>query len=447
MSDLKESRLAALNPTQLIVLSFAVASVAGGILLKLPFATNNGISFVDALFIATSAVCVTGLATVDVGATFTDFGKVVILFLIQVGGLGITTYGAVFASVITGGLSLKNRAMVRDSFGNVGIKNFRTMLFEIVIFTFLLELAGALVLYMLIPESGFFAAVFHSVAAFCNAGFSFYSDSFIVYRDSAGVNLILIALLVAGGIGFLVIRELRLYLLGWATQISLHTRIVLVVSGVLLLVGALLILALEWNGALRGFSLEEKFLVSFFQSATTRTAGFNTIDLTLLSNSTIFILIILMFIGASPGSCGGGIKTSTLAVLLAFVRNRSLGREDVFFFKRTIPQEVISKAVSVVTASAVVVILMTLLLTVSEGWGMSYAAGQGIFMQSLFEIVSAFATVGLTLNFTYELSTFGKIVVIFTMLIGRVGPLAVALAVGGEKPVRFKYAEERVMVG
>jgi len=192
---------------------------------------------------------------VEMGTKFTDFGKIVILLLIQVGGLGIATYGAVFTSVLTGRLSLKNRAVIRDSFAHFGVTNFRTLLFEIVLFTFLVELLGALLLFIFIPEGGFFTALLHPVAAFCNTGFSFYPDSFIY----------------------------------------------------------------------------------IFQSATARTTGFNTIDLTLFSSSTLFIMIILMFIGASPGSCGGGIKTSTLAVLLAFIKDRSLGREVVFLSKRTIP--------------------------------------------------------------------------------------------------------------
>ncbi|HWP92309.1 MAG TPA: potassium transporter TrkG [Thermodesulfobacteriota bacterium] len=443
----QKDRLKELNPTQLVVLTFAAACVIGGVLLKLPIATHGGISFVDALFTATSAVCVTGLIVVDTGTKFTDFGKIVILLLIQVGGLGIATYGAVFTSVLTGRLSLKNRAVIRDSFAHFGVTNFRTLLFEIVLFTLLVELVGALFLFMFIPEGGFFTALFHSVAAFCNAGFSFYPDSFIGYKNHTGVNLVLIFVLVTGGIGFLVVRDLRLYFLKKIPQISLHSRIVLLLSVVLLVGGGVAILGLEWNGALKEMPLKEKILISIFQSATARTTGFNTIDLTLFSSSTLFIMIILMFIGASPGSCGGGIKTSTLAVLLAFIKDRSLGREEVFLSNRTIPRDLVSKGIAVVTASSLVIIFMSVVLTASESWAISYTKMPGIYMDALFEIVSAFGTVGLSLGLTAKLSTFGKIVVIFTMLIGRVGPLAIALAVGGEKPVRFKYAEERVMVG
>ncbi|MGH7792416.1 MAG: potassium transporter TrkG, partial [Thermodesulfobacteriota bacterium] len=254
-------------------------------------------------------------------------------------------------------------------------------------------------------------------------------------------------LIIMGGIGFLTVRDVRLYVFKKIPRISLHAKTVLVVTAFLLIGGMIAILGLEWNNALEGMPIKEKLLVSYFQSVTPRTAGFNTIDLTLLSSSTIFTLIILMYIGASSGSCGGGIKTSTLAVLFAFVKNRSLGREEVFLFKRTIPQDVVSKTVSVVTASSLVILFMSLVLTASQSWGNSYAMTPGIFTDALFEIVSAFGTVGLSLGLTAKLSTFGKIVVIFTMLIGRVGPLAIALAVGGERPVRFKYAQERVMVG
>ncbi len=442
-----QDRFRDISPTQLIALTFAAACVLGGILLKLPFSTYEGISFVDALFTSTSAVCVTGLAVVDTGTRFTDFGKVVILLLIQVGGLGITTYGAVFTSILTGRMSLKDRAVIRDSFAEFGIANFTRLVFEIIIFTFAVELLGAILLFIFIPEDGFFAALFHSVAAFCNAGFSFYADSFIGYKGNAGVNLVLIGLILMGGIGFLVVRDLRLYILKKNPRISLHSRTVLIFSAFLLIGGTVAILGLEWEGALSELTMKEKLLASFFQSVTTRTAGFNTLDLPLLSSCTLFIMIILMFIGASPGSCGGGIKTSTLAVMLALARDRSLGRENVFLFKRTVPQDVISKGISVVTASSLVVIFMSLLLVASEGWGNSYRDMPGIFMNAFFETVSAFGTVGLSLGLTAELSTFGKIVVIFTMLIGRVGPLSVALAVGGARPIRFKYAEERVMVG
>lgn len=442
-----QAKLRELNPTQLIVLTFVAASFIGGILLKLPFATYGGISFIDALFTSTSAVCVTGLIVVDTGTKYTDFGKLVIMLLIQTGGLGITTYGVIFASVLTGKISLKDRAIIRESFAHFGATNFSHLVLEILVFTFVVELIGALLLFVFIPHDGFFAALFHSVAAFCNAGFSFYSNNFIDYKHNVGVNLVLCWLIIVGGIGFLTVRDIRLYFLGKIPRISLHSKIVLLISAILIIAGVVIILGLEWNNALKEMSIKEKLIVSFFQSTTPRTAGFNTIDLTLLSSSTLFIMIILMFIGASPGSCGGGIKTSTLTVLLAFVKDRSLGREQVFLFKRTIPQDVISKTVSVVTASSLVIAFMTLVLTVSESWGNSYTKMQGIFMEALFETVSAFGTVGLSLGLTYELSTFGKVVVILTMLIGRVGPLAIALAVGGERLVRFKYAEERVMVG
>jgi len=436
-----------LNPTQLIILTFAAACIAGGLLLEIPIATHEDISFIDAVFTATSAVCVTGLVVVDTGTAFTDFGKLVILLLIQVGGLGITTYGVVFTSVLTGRISLKDRAMIRDSFAHFGVVNFRHLLYEIVIFTLLTELLGAIFLFIFIPYDGFFTALFHAVAAFCNAGFSFYRDSFTGYRGSVGVNLVLVWLIIMGGIGFLTVRDLRLYVLKKIPQISLHSRIVLLVSAFLLIAGTFAVLIFEWDNALVGMPIKEKVLTSLFQSASARTAGFNTVDLTLLSSSTLLVLIILMFIGTSPGSCGGGVKTSTLAVMLALAKNRSLGRDEVFLFKRTIPKDIVSKALTVVTASLLVIILMSLLLTASEGWGNPYTKMPGAFMDALFETVSAFGTVGLSVGNTAELSTFGKIVVIFTMFIGRVGPLALALAVGGEKALRYKYAEERVMVG
>lgn len=435
-----------LTPSQFIVLAFAAASVLGALLLKLPQATNGGISFVDALFTSTSAVCVTGLIVVDTGTKFTAFGQAVILGLIQAGGLGITTLGVLFTSVLSGRISLKDRSVIRESFAHYGIDNFRQLLIEIIIFTITVEMLGALILYFAFG-GGVFNAVFHSIAAFCNAGFSLYPDSLEGYRGNITVNLVVCFLIITGGIGFLVTRDVRRYLMGKVGRLTLHTKIVLTMTIILLAAGAVLILGIEWDNALRGLDVKDKLLVSLFQSVTTRTAGFNTIDLTLFSGSTLFIMILLMFIGASPGSCGGGIKTSTFAVLLSFVRNRARGREEASLFKRTIPQEVISKTVTLVTASIILVFASVLVVSVSQGWGRPHAESPGLFANILFEVVSAFGTVGLSLGMTDELSHFGKIVIILTMLSGRVGPLAIAIAIGGEKPVRFKYVEEKVMVG
>lgn len=436
-----------LTPSQFIVSAFGAACLLGALLLKLPQATDGGISFIDALFTSTSAVCVTGLIVVDTGTKFTTFGQAVILGLIQAGGLGITTLGVLFTSVLSGRISLKDRSVIRESFAHYGIVNFRQLLLEIIVFTITVEMIGAALLFFAFDGGSVFNAVFHSIAAFCNAGFSLYPDSLVGYRGNLVVNIVICFLIITGGIGFLVARDVRLYLMRKAGRLTLHTKIVLTMTLILLAAGCVLILGIEWDNALGGLDVKDKILVSFFQSVTTRTAGFNTIDLTLFSGSTLFIMILLMFIGASPGSCGGGIKTSTLAVLLSFVRNRARGREEASLFKRTIPQEVISKTVTLVTASIILVFASVLVVSVSEGWGSSHMKSPGIFAETLFEVVSAFGTVGLSLGLTDELSHFGKMVIILTMLSGRVGPLAIAIAIGGEKPVRFKYVEEKVMVG
>jgi len=436
-----------LTPSQFVVLAFFLASVLGAFLLKLPYATNGGITFIDAIFTSTSAICVTGLIVVDTGTKFTIFGQAVILVLIQAGGLGITTLGVLFTSVLSGSMSFKDRSVIRESFAHFGITNFRRLVIEIMLFTFSLELAGALILYFAIEDGGIFNAVFHAVSAFCNAGFSLYSTSLMGFEGDIVINGVICLLIIAGGIGFLVARDIRHYLFGGGIKLTLHSKVVITMTAALLAVGTVLILGIEWDNALAGMSVKDKLLASFFQSTTARTAGFNTIDLSLLSNSTVFLVALLMFIGASPGSCGGGIKTSTFAVLLAFVRNRALGRDNAFLFKRTIPQKVVSKTVSVVTASVLFVMAVTLIITTTQGWGKSYLEAPNLFIHSLFESVSAFGTVGLSLGLTEKLSGFEKIVIIITMFGGRVGPLALAIAIGGEKPVRYKYAEEQVMVG
>ena len=436
-----------LTAAQLIAITFLLAIVFGACLLEIPSATYQDISFIDALFTSTSAVCVTGLTVIDTGSSYTHFGQVVILVLIQIGGLGITTYGALFASVLSGRLTLKQTSVIRDTFAHLGKINFRTLLIDLIVFTLAIELIGALVLFYFIPHDGFFFALFHAISAFCNAGFSLYNDSFVSYRSSTGVNLMLCMLIIAGGIGFFTVHDIRLKLTGKISRLSLHSRVIIMMTVILLLGGSILILILEWSSALNGMSLHEKILTSFFQATTARTAGFNTINLGLFSSSTIFILIILMFIGASPGSCAGGVKTSTIAVLLSFFKSRIQGREDVFLFKRTIPSDNVTKAISVATASSLVIVFMFFIFLSVEGWDNSYTSSPHTFTDALFEVVSAYGTVGLSLGATPKLSVFGKIFIIVTMFIGRVGPLVLALAVGGEKQLKYKYAEERVMVG
>lgn len=436
-----------LTPVQIVVLTYILGALAGGALLSLPISTYGGISFIDALFTATSAVCVTGLIVLDTGSHFTLTGQIIIMTLFQLGGIGIMTLGVLFMSVLAGKTNVFDRSVIRQSFADFGVSNFRKLLLEIVIFTLTVEIAGALLLYYLISGDGLFTAVFHSVSAFCNAGFCLYPNSFIDFRNDIPVNAVLSLLIIVGGIGFIVVRDLRHYVLGRKRRLSLHTKVVLTVSAVLLVGGALMILALEWDNAFHGNTLREKILVSMFQSVTSRTAGFNTVELAHFSGASLLVIIFLMFIGASPGSCGGGIKTTTFAVLLSYVKHRAMGTKESILYKRTIPSDIVSKTFAVVTASVLLLFLAAILIASAEGWGLAFDKNPAHLTKSLFEAVSAFGTVGLSLGLTEELSSYGKFLVILTMLAGRVGPLALAIAIGGRKQKKIKYAEEQVMVG
>lgn len=446
------------HPSRLIILSFLGAICVGWILLSLPQASTKApLSLVDSLFTATSATCVTGLIVVDTGSRFTTFGQLVILTLIQLGGLGIMTFSSFFLIVMGRRLSIKHRLVIQQSFSQVPRKDLFRLVRYVLRFTLFTEALGALLLYVkfvhLYPTGkAAYHAIFHAVSAFCNAGFSLYKTSFVGFQGDLQVNAVMTALIILGGLGFFALADLnllgRLVRFRTVKKLSLHTKTVFAVTGVLLLGGTLLVLALEWQNTLAGKPFGTKLLAAFFQSVTPRTAGFNTLSTSQLTNATLFLLIMLMFVGASPGSTGGGIKTSTFGILVALMVARLKGRRNVELFRRTVPLSIVAKAISVVALALVTISLVTMLLSVSEGGWVLSRMGRGRFLEFLFETTSAFSTVGLSTGVTPNLSALGKILIAITIFIGRVGPLTLALAVGqrvGER--RFEYPEENVMVG
>ena len=432
-----------LNTAQIVAFSFIGTILIGTLLLTFPAATTDGkgTAFIDALFTATSATCVTGLIVQDTPVYFSTFGQVIILGLIQLGGLGIMTYSA-FIALLFGRFSLGQRKLVQEMFEEE--RNILGMVAFIFKMTFIIELIGVLLLfarwifhYHHIGKA-LYVSVFHSVSAFCNAGFSLFSDSLSGFMTDPAVNLIIMALIFIGGIGFIVVHDINNRILR-RSRISPHSKIVLIVSAVLILAGFFVVFFFEFDGVLRNETLPAKLWSSIFQSVTTRTAGFNTFDISALSRVTLTIMIILMFIGASPGSTGGGIKTSTFAILILSVRSIFRREERVEVLKRSIPANNQSKAIAILVASLILVSSIFVLLLSFE---------DKPYLDLMFETVSAFGTVGLSTGITPDLSAAGKLLITLLMYLGRIGPLTLGLALAADiRRSRIAYPEARIMIG
>jgi len=444
------------NPARISIAGYVLFILVGAFLLMLPISvTGEGIGFINALFTATSAACVTGLIVVDTGTTFTLFGQIVILILIQVGGLGIMTLSTMFMVMAGIRPGITSRTVVQDTFNLDGIFDFRSIIKNVIIFTFVIEgIGAALMVFYFLPQRSFtealYLSIFHAISAFCNAGFALFSDSFIKYQGVWGFNIIICILIILGGIGFFVLSELRRNLpinKRSISRLSLHSKIVLSVTSILIVSGTLLITAMEWGNTLSILCLPERFLAGFFQTVTTRTAGFNTLPIGDMVNEALFLMILLMFIGASPGSTGGGIKTSTAACLFSLGFSRLKGLEKPRLFNRSISQESIGRALSVTLVSTLVVVIGTMVLLIIESGGGSTLHDRGKFIEVFFEVVSAFGTVGLSTGITAMLSAAGKLVIIVVMFIGRLGPLVVAMAVSRDRAPHYYYAEENIMIG
>ena len=443
-------------PGLVVALSFLLTATLGAILLSLPAASTGApLAGLDAFFTAVSAVCVTGLVVIDIGTRLTVFGKIIVLTLIQVGGLGIMTFSVFLFLFIGKSLGTKERWIINDSFLHSPIVDIRQLIRMIFAFTFSVEVAGAVLLFLVwrreMPlQPAIFTSIFHAVSSFCNAGFSFFSTSFVRYQGNILLNVTVMSMIILGGLGFPVVNEFY-----WRFRhrkdhmryhFSLHTKLVLYTTTVLIIGGALLIFFMERGPEWDILTLRNRALVSIFQSVTARTAGFNTIEISALEPATLFVIIMLMFIGASPGSTGGGIKTTTLAVFVAIIKSRVSGRQSVGMFRFAIPDGKIGRALSVL-AMAVITVSVGLILLLMLHMDLAHRSAD-FFLSMFFETVSAFATVGLSMGATPMLSPAGKIVVITLMFLGRVGLLTMAYIVTSRlRPITYRYADGKIMIG
>jgi trk system potassium uptake protein TrkH len=418
----------------------------GTLLLKLPASTYGGISWVDAFFISVSAASVTGLSSVEFTDTFTRFGDIVIMLLVQVGGLGVMTFTTLGALLVGQRVGFRSLLTVREELGSVDSpRNTFRLLGQIAGITLLVEVLGAVVLAVAFARSGLgygeslFQAVFHSITAFCNSGFvALPGADLSPYAGDAAVNLTFVALIILGGLGFPVL--VNLYHYREMRRLTLHSKLVIVTSGVLVLVGVLSVALLEWTNpaTLGGNTIGTRLWMSLFQGVTPRTAGFSTVDYSQMYESTLFVQIGLMFIGTAPASTGGGIKVTTIALLVLVLLAQARGQEEASAFGRRVPRGLVQKALAVLSISALVVIVATLAIMVSDGLRL---------VPAIFEITSAFGTVGLSMQVSQELSTFAKLVVIGVMFFGRVGSITLVLALSARKPRGYVYPQEDIAVG
>jgi trk system potassium uptake protein len=444
----KTYRWLAASPPKMLVIGFALIILIGAQLLTMPVSSANGQStpWIDALFTATSATCVTGLVVVDTGTYYSTFGQIVILSLIQIGGLGFMTMATLFAVVLKRRISLKERLILQEALNQSSIEGIIRLVQKVLIYTLCIELFGAFLftirfLFDMPPGRAVYYGIFHAVSFFNNAGFDIMGHfrSLTMYVGDPLVNFTAMLMIVLGGIGFVVLADLVEYRKN--RKLSLHSKVALSMTGLLIVTGTVVILVFEYTNHLTFGPLNfgEKILAAMMQSVSPRTAGVNTVDLGSLRQATQFIIIILMFIGASPGSTGGGIKTTTFAALLGAVISMVRGKEDVVMFKYRLAQERVYKALTVTLFALALVMLATMILSTTEDHQ---------FLMILFEVTSAFGTVGLTMGLTPDLTTAGKIIIIVMMFIGRLGPLTLSYAIA-PKPGRVLYrnAEGKIIIG
>ncbi len=444
------------SPPQLFVASFLLLVLVGTLGLKvLPgLYTGEPLSWLDALFTATSAVCVTGLIVEDTATFFTFAGQLYLLLLIQVGGLGMLTFTSLIMLALGRRLSLHEESLSGSAWDVAPQVTATKMLADVAKLTFTIEGIGAALLYIFwIPSMGFagafWPAVFHSVSAFCNAGFSTFSTSLMDHQNNYPVLLVISGLIVAGGLGFLTMEEMFLLKQarksGQVVRMSLHSRMVLAITAGLILVGWLLFAIFEWRASLEDLPIIGKIFNAFFLSVTARTAGFNSIDYAQASDSGNFLTILLMTVGGSPGSTAGGIKTTTFALIGLLAWSKLRGHNHTTFAGRSLREETTDRAISLFVVAAAIAVAGVFMLNASE----HFHTGPGRFLQWMFEAVSAFNTVGLSMGVTSDLSSLGRLEIILLMFLGRVGPLTVASALStkrdGERGFRFAY--EEVMVG
>ncbi|GGG77457.1 TrkH family potassium uptake protein [Paenibacillus radicis (ex Gao et al. 2016)] len=440
-----------ITPPQFLTLGFIIIISIGSLLLSLPAASTDGIRtpFIDALFTATSAVCVTGLVVVDTGTHFTIFGQVVILTLMQIGGLGFMTMATMLALAFRKRISLRERLLLQETMNQASLEGIVRFIRRVLVYAFVIEIVGALLLAMRFSLTmpigrALYLGIFHSISMFTNAGFDVLGtvngpfSSFVGHVDDPIVNFVIIMLIFLGGIGFIVLAELWDF--SKVRKLSLHSKVVLTTSGVLFLAGAVLIFIFEFTNArtLEPLDITGKLYSSLFQSISPRSGGASTLDIGAMRSATQFLIVLLMFIGASPGSAGGGIKVTTFAILVGAVIAMIRGKEDVVFFNRRLAKDRVHKALTISIVALSAIVLFTMLISATENVEI---------LTAMFEVTSAFGTTGLSMGLTPHLTTLGKVLIITMMFIGRLGPLTLAFTLApGEKEL-YRYPEGKIMIG
>jgi len=438
-----------ISPIHLLVAGYMFVTLLGTLLLTFPVASESGRRqpFVDALFMASTGISTCGLVVVDIGSYYTLFGELVMMTIFQIGGLGYMAFFVFFVWLLKERISPKHRLVAIESISGAGFVNFFKFFKYVMLFTFIFEFAGAVILSFYWMKTfpflrAVYLGIFHSISAFCTAGMSLFPDSLISYRQNLPVSSVITLLSLAGGIGFFVLYDIGSYIKKIALRkyprfLSSHTKLALLTTAAVLLTATLIVFVSE-HGSYK--SIYEKLMVSLFQviSAST-TDGFNTIDIGAMTFTSLFALIALMYIGASPGSTGGGIKTTSLGIIVLSTLAYTRGKDEIDFQKRSIPLNTVLKSFVIFFWFALIVLIDMLVLGMTE---------KGTFLQILFEIVSALGNTGLSTGITFGLTSIGKIFLIITMFVGRVGPLAMGLFLFQEsKEGKCRYAEADILVG
>jgi len=427
---------------------FVINILLGSLLLNLPASWHGAspVSYLDALFTAVSAVCVTGLATLDT-SLFSNFGQLVLLYLIQAGGLGIITFSTLYLLIPKSKISLRNRKIIREYYVDSSNVDPRNIVKVILLFTFGIEILGFLLLALLFRQSGdsqpWFNGLFHAVSAFCNAGFSRYSDSLVRYSQNWGVNLVVMMLIILGGLGFMTIWDLLRNMADWRNRLHFHTRVMLAATAFLIISGWLLYYLLEKDHLLAGLSTGDQLLAALFQSVTTRTAGFNTVDQYLLSRPSQFLTLLFMIIGGGSGSTAGGLKVTTAVVLFLVIFRHMNSKGESRLFNRRIPGDILSRASMLFLKAMGIIFLVIFLLLISERNNPDLKLGQLIF-----EAFSALGTVGLSQGVTPGLTGMGKGIIMLAMFAGRVGLFALIMPDRDQAKERhIDYPMGEVLIG
>ncbi|WP_346935044.1 TrkH family potassium uptake protein [Clostridium sp.] len=449
MESLKILKKTKLSEVQVLALGFFIVIFIGGTILSLPISSASGeaTNFLDSLFTATSATCVTGLVTVDTGTHWNLFGQTIIMILIEIGGLGFMSF-ATFISVLIGRrITLKSRLLMQEAMNTFNIQGLVKMLKKVMLFTFIIQFIGALILStQLIPEfgvaRGLYISIFSSISTFCNAGFDLFGNfnSYTGYYDNSIILLTVSALIAIGGLGFIVLLDLYNY--RNTKKLSLHSKLVLLITAILIVGGTIVMFILEYNNpnTIGNMNFKDKIVNSIVASISPRTAGINSVPIDKMTTTSKFVTVILMFIGGSPGSTAGGLKTSTLGIILCTAISVIRGKENADIFGRTIPRGLQLKAITLLIIGMGLVMTVTMMLTIAEP--------NEAFLDVLYEATSAFGTVGLTTGVTQRLSEPGKIIIITLMYLGRVGPLTVVMAiVSRKKGANYKYPEGKILIG